>query len=936
MIPPFLTLISSFSNAHKRKVGRTEKREKNKVLKQAELQEIQRLKHRIQVEAPPAGSNPLAYDDADTKEPERVITDPNDPNYKPPSVSKSSSSKKDEKKSPTAVPSAASTGKVSALLSNLKTFEELPLSSRTKQALKESGFTHLTKIQRGALPHALAGRDVLGAARTGSGKTLAFLIPVLERLFLNNWDPRSSGLGALILSPTRELAIQIFDVLRLIGKHHEYAAGLVIGGKDLKQESQLIGAMNILVCTPGRLLQHMDQTYDFDCSNLQILVLDEADRILDMGFSKTLDSILENLPPAPQRQTLLFSGTQTKEVRSLARLSLSTPEYIDVHEADPNATPIHLSQHYMVVPAGLKIDVLYSFLRTHLKNKIIVFLSSCKQVRLMYECLRRVRPGITIMHLHGKMKQPKRMSIYYDFCNRSDACLLATDIAARGLDFPDVDWVIQLDCPDSPETYIHRVGRTARYRSSGHALTVLLPSEEGMVAKLKEKKVPLKQVKPDAAKLQSVTQQFASILAEDPDLKYLAQKAFISYIRSVHLQADKSIFNVKAIDTAGLTESMGLAGMPTIKALKGSKSDLKNMPHALREMIEAQDTKKMEKEKARQLKASLIGRDGEMTKIAKLLTKRNVGVLHEDRQKLRAKGEDEEDDDDFMKVKRKDHDLVKASKAEKESKKTKSKKEKDDSDDDSSSDSDSSDSDDDDDHAKAVAWAKAEGLIDSDYESSSEEEEEEETKSVRNQTAKASSSNGSTASTTASSAMNDKEKKKALKKEARKKQIEERLRQAMLSNNVSVMSVEEAVKEGLDTTFVSELREMVKKEDATDKARDRERVKALHRKQKERAKAALKKRKEKGNEGEEVRYVLGGTSDEDDDGEGEGYGEEEEEEEEEKEEGRGSRGKQQSKLLGKRSRDDDDDDDDDDDEEEEEEEVGKNVNINLMEDSDDD
>lgn len=160
-------------------------------------------------------------------------------------------------------------------------FDDFPLSNYTKQALKNAKFTHLTVIQRAAMSHALMGRDVLGAAKTGSGKTLAFLIPTIEKLYRLKWNVYD-GLGALIISPTRELALQIFEELRVVGARHDFSAGLLIGGKNVEDEASRVGMMNILVATPGRLLQHMDESPDFNADNLQILVLDEADRILDM------------------------------------------------------------------------------------------------------------------------------------------------------------------------------------------------------------------------------------------------------------------------------------------------------------------------------------------------------------------------------------------------------------------------------------------------------------------------------------------------------------------------------------------------------------------------------------------------------------------------------------------------------------------------------
>lgn len=214
-------------------------------------------------------------------------------------------------------------------------------------------------------PHA-SSRDILGAAKTGSGKTLgpwraaarsvplaaapngaprpacaAFLIPTLERLFRRSWTT-SDGLGALILTPTRELALQIFEVLRRVGEGHSVSAGLVLGGKDFALEQSRITLMNVLVSTPGRLRQHLEQTPGFDTSGVEVLVLDEADRILDMGFEDDLNAILDTLPGPEQRQTLLFSATQTRKVRDLARLSLRRPEYLAVHEREDQATPDQL------------------------------------------------------------------------------------------------------------------------------------------------------------------------------------------------------------------------------------------------------------------------------------------------------------------------------------------------------------------------------------------------------------------------------------------------------------------------------------------------------------------------------------------------------------------------------------------------------------------
>lgn len=188
-------------------------------------------------------------------------------------------------------------------------FTDLPLSQKTLKGLKDNNYIELTDIQKQSIGLALKGNDILGAAKTGSGKTLAFLIPVLETLYCKQWT-RLDGVGALIITPTRELAYQIYETLRKVGRYHDISAGLIIGGKDLKFEKKRMDQCNIVICTPGRLLQHMDENPLFDCINMQMLILDEADRCLDMGFEKTMNSIIENLPP--KRQTLLFSATQTK------------------------------------------------------------------------------------------------------------------------------------------------------------------------------------------------------------------------------------------------------------------------------------------------------------------------------------------------------------------------------------------------------------------------------------------------------------------------------------------------------------------------------------------------------------------------------------------------------------------------------------------------
>ncbi|GAM88622.1 hypothetical protein ANO11243_066560 [Dothideomycetidae sp. 11243] len=459
-------------------------------------------------------------------------------------------------------------------------FTELPLSAPTLAGLDSVHFSTLTTIQAKAIPLALKGRDILGAAKTGSGKTLAFLIPVLENLFRAQCVGQDAGLSAMVISPTRELAIQIFDVLVKIGrKGHLFAAGLVIGGKSLKEEKDALARMNIVVCTPGRILQHLSQTAMFSCDNLRMLVLDEADRIMDLGFQKEMDAIVEYLPS--DRQTLLFSATQTKRVSDLARLSLKDPEYISTNAASAAATPDTLQQNYIVTKLSDKLDTLWSFLQSTKKAKILVFLSSGKQVRFVYEAFRRMQPGIPLLHLHGRHKQKARLDITAHFSSAKHSCLFATDVVARGLDFPSVDWVVQVDCPEDADTYIHRVGRTARYERDGRAVLFLDPTEEeGFLSRLATKKIPIERINVKQKKQQSIKNALQSMCFKDPTLKYLGQKAFISYVRSIHLQKDKETFKLDELALEDYASSIGLPGAPKIKFVKGD--DVKAMKNAPR------------------------------------------------------------------------------------------------------------------------------------------------------------------------------------------------------------------------------------------------------------------------------------------------------------------------------------------------------------------
>ncbi len=444
-----------------------------------------------------------------------------------------------------------------------------------------------------------------------SGKTLAFLIPLLEKLYRRQYTP-SDGPGAVVLSPTRELAVQTFQVLRSIGSYHHFSAGLLVGGKrEFGLEQQHVPRMNIVIATPGRLLQHLEQTAGLDVSRVCVLVLDEADRILDLGFREQMVRILDYLPPGNRgeddnddigRQTMLFSATQTKRVADLAALSLYRPEYLGVHDKETSKTPTNLDQSVMVVPLQHKLDAIFSFIKSHLKSKTIIFLSSCSQVRHIWQVFCTLQPGVPLMALHGKLKQETRTKLYFDFLQRPHAVLFATDVAARGLDFPNVDWVVQADAPEDLEMYIHRVGRTARYTAGGKALLVLLPQEEeGMLKLLSGAKIKVKSLSMNPKKAVMVSKKAAAVVAASPDMNLLAKKAFKSYLRSIHLMPNKEIFpGVMELPLEEYAYSLGLASMPNVRFLKKIKNreeerKKKNVDYKLQKLKEEIKAERLQK-----------------------------------------------------------------------------------------------------------------------------------------------------------------------------------------------------------------------------------------------------------------------------------------------------------------------------------------------------
>ncbi|KAL7142047.1 hypothetical protein ABFS83_08G096300 [Erythranthe nasuta] len=452
-------------------------------------------------------------------------------------------------------------GSGSGIMSS-EAFSVLPISEPTMNAIKDMGFIYMTQIQARGIPPLLEGKDVLGAARTGSGKTLAFLVPAVELLHHIRFTPRN-GTGVVIICPTRELAIQTHAVAKDLLKYHSQTLGLVIGGSARRGEAErIVKGVNILVATPGRLLDHLQNTKGFIYKNLKCLIIDEADRILEANFEEEMKQITKILPKA--RQTALFSATQTKKVEDLARLSFqTTPVYVDVDDGRKRVTNEGLQQGYCVVPSARRFILLYSFLKRNLSKKVMVFFSSCNSVKFHSELLKYIQ--IDCFDIHGKQKQQKRTSTFFDFCKAEKGILLCTDVAARGLDIPAVDWIVQYDPPDEPKEYIHRVGRTARGEGAkGNALLFLIPEEVQFLKYLKAAKVPVKEYEFDQKKLANVQSHLEKLVSNNYYLNKSAKDAFRSYILAYNSHSMKDIFNVHRLDLQALAASFCFTSPPKV------------------------------------------------------------------------------------------------------------------------------------------------------------------------------------------------------------------------------------------------------------------------------------------------------------------------------------------------------------------------------------
>ena len=378
-------------------------------------------------------------------------------------------------------------------------FAALKLSPQSLHALDRAGFEHPTPIQAGAIPPALEGRDVIGTAATGTGKTAAFLLPIIERV------AGKPGTRALVLAPTRELALQIGEELERFGRARHVRGAVVIGGVGLgNQTAALKEGRSVVIATPGRLVDHLQQG-SARLDGVEVLVLDEADRMLDMGFKPQLDRVLARLPR--QRQTLLFSATMAGEVADFARAHLRDPVRVEV--ARSGTTAARAEQKVFLAAQQEKLALLLALLERD-EVSTLVFTRTKRRADRVAKGLDRA--GHKVARIHADRSQAQRRTALDGFKDGSFRVLVATDIAARGIDVAEIGHVVNFDLPNVPEDYVHRIGRTARAAASGRASSFTSPEEQDLlhaIERLTRSTIPRAEVPRDHATFKAEVERTA-------------------------------------------------------------------------------------------------------------------------------------------------------------------------------------------------------------------------------------------------------------------------------------------------------------------------------------------------------------------------------------------------------------------------------------------
>jgi len=455
------------------------------------------------------------------------------------------------------------------------------LSEATLKTLDRLKFEYMTPVQAAAIPLFLQRKDVAAEAVTGSGKTLAFVVPILETLRVLKLGKHE--VGALIVSPTRELAKQISKVLAefLLENQTDLTQILFVGGSKSAADSKKFAdhGGNIVIGTPGRLEDLLvgksastalgGSGLAVGIKSLEMLVLDEADRLLSLGFEKAVNTILAFCPK--QRRTGLFSATQTYEVSNLVRAGLRNPVAVVVKQRgvkeQDSKTPAGLENFFMMCRPEKKFPTLIKFLREEKGKKVMVFFATCACVEYFSILLAHFLKGTKVIPIHGKMKN-KRDKSFNKFRAVESGVLVCTDVMARGIDIPDIDWVVQFDPPSNAEAFVHRCGRTARIGNKGAAVLLINPNEDCYIEFLAiNQKVRLaeKEAMEDVPELLQETRE---VIKKDRDVLDKGNKAFVSYIQSYAKHECNMILRVKDLDLGGTASSYGLLKMPKMPELR--------------------------------------------------------------------------------------------------------------------------------------------------------------------------------------------------------------------------------------------------------------------------------------------------------------------------------------------------------------------------------
>jgi len=354
-------------------------------------------------------------------------------------------------------------------------FTELDLSEPLQKAIGALGYEETTPIQTRAIPPGLQGRDIVGCAQTGTGKTLAFVLPTLEHLLRD--QTKTKNPRVVVLEPTRELAIQVAGETRKLAARTRLRVVSVYGGAGMrKQTHQLRRGVDVVVATPGRLMDHMGRK-NVNFKDVQVLILDEADRMLDMGFLPDIMQIIRRMPR--QRQTMLYSATIPPTISALARRFQRDPVSIEIDMAQP---PEAIQQTLYPVPKHLKIQLLRAMLEQKEIDRVLVFTRTKQEADIVTRNLSETSLGVAC--IHGDFKQRERLSALEGFRSGKHGVLVATNVAARGLDVEGISHVINYDVPDHPEDYVHRIGRTARAEADGDAITFVTPEDEALIYRI--------------------------------------------------------------------------------------------------------------------------------------------------------------------------------------------------------------------------------------------------------------------------------------------------------------------------------------------------------------------------------------------------------------------------------------------------------------------